>query len=211
MQALAESTGNITVETFMRLLRNHNDGTENAFRPDKGFTGSSVCMHAGPGPIRGSQTVGSMVSHLDGEVPIHFVTGTAAPCTSIFKPVWIDAPADMGPPPGAIYNEETLYWRHELLHRTMLQDMSLLEKFQSERNALEDKFISRALLISKKDGNSRRDFSNQAFADADKLEKAWLSRLSETPNKNQSLWHKSAWKKWNRLAGIPLLGENNER
>jgi PST family polysaccharide transporter len=41
-------------------------------------------MHAGFGPIRGSQTTGSMVSHLDPVHPTHFFTGTAAPCTGLF-------------------------------------------------------------------------------------------------------------------------------
>ena len=39
----------------------------------------TVCWHAGFGPIRSSQSVGAMVSHLAPDVQTHFVTGTSAP------------------------------------------------------------------------------------------------------------------------------------
>ncbi len=55
------------------------------------MTGSRVCMHASFGPVRASQTVGSLVSHLHPEQATHFFTATAAPCTSLFKPAWIDS------------------------------------------------------------------------------------------------------------------------
>ncbi len=74
----------------MGALRDHGAENPERWRPDWGLTGSRVCMHASFGPVRASQTVGSLVSHLHPENPTHFFTATAAPCTSLFKPAWID-------------------------------------------------------------------------------------------------------------------------
>jgi len=82
---LEKKQGAVTVQTMMDLLRDHKSN------PQKGIIEADVCLHAGWGPVRISQTTASMVVLLDGDHPIIFATGTAAPCTSIFKPMWIDA------------------------------------------------------------------------------------------------------------------------
>ena len=46
-------------------------------------------MHAGADDCP-AQTVGSMVSELHEGRVVHWVTGTAAPCISIFKPIVMD-------------------------------------------------------------------------------------------------------------------------
>jgi hypothetical protein len=53
----------------------------------RGITGQTICMHASWGPAKHSQTTQSMVVHLrqDSTVITVWITGTAAPCTSIFK------------------------------------------------------------------------------------------------------------------------------
>lgn len=92
-------------------------------------------------------TTGSLVCHLHPDHPSHFVTGTAAPCTSLFKPVWLDAPLpDTGPPPGATYDASTQFWRHERLHRATLQDYpTRIGYYRSERDGLEAQFVAGAL------------------------------------------------------------------
>ncbi|MDK1025594.1 MAG: C69 family dipeptidase, partial [Gammaproteobacteria bacterium] len=86
--AKLKNRSDITVADIMLALRDHGDGRD----PRRGFTKSNVCMHAGAGRIRRSQTTGSMVSNLTGSNSVHFMTGTAAPCTSLFKPIWTDMP-----------------------------------------------------------------------------------------------------------------------
>jgi secernin len=65
----------------MKLLRNHRDASPD-WSPGIKINGSDVCMHAGFGPVRIDQTVGSLVSHLSSNSQTHWVTGTAAPCLS---------------------------------------------------------------------------------------------------------------------------------
>ena len=76
-----------------------------------------------------------LVSHLDPQHPVHFLTGTAAPCTSIFKPAWVDLELpDVGPASGAAYDEASLWWRHEALHRATLRDpAALIALYGAER------------------------------------------------------------------------------
>lgn len=64
-----------------RHLRTHAHGDD----PLKG-SNRDICMHA-TGPIRRSQTTGSMIAWLRPEGPRIVVTGTTAPCLSPFRPV----------------------------------------------------------------------------------------------------------------------------
>jgi hypothetical protein len=110
MDALQARKGSLMVEDMIAILRSHGDA-DVPYCADHGLTGSMVCMHASLGPIRGSQTVGSMVSklHPDG-LCTHWLTGTAAPCTGIFKPMWVDAVPDVGALPTGSYDEASLFW-----------------------------------------------------------------------------------------------------
>src|SRR5262249_44400702 len=145
MAALQEGKGAIDVPFMINLLRTHlpDGGTGTNWQPQNGpFLSTDVCLHGSIGPIRDSNTTGSLVVHLDKKHPTIFVTGTASACTSIFKPVWMDAPLpDMGPAPTDEYDLHSLFWRHELLHRATIQDFERrIVTYRDERNAHEKNF-----------------------------------------------------------------------
>jgi secernin len=75
----------------------------------------------------------------------HWVTGTAAPCLSLFKPVALGHPLPpMGPTPTDRYDPESLWWRHERLHRTALDDFpAALAMIGDERDGAETAFRER--------------------------------------------------------------------
>jgi len=212
MELLNAKRGDITIETIMSVLRDHGQADGSQRSADESLAGADVCMHAGFGPIRISQTTGSMVSYLDQKSPLHFITGTAAPCTSIFKPVWIDAfspdnfpslKTSIGPNPNEIYNPDTLFWRHEVLHRTTLHDhANCIKTFASDRDALEREFVSDAFGAQNKNAKSRAEVTADCFSCADAAEKDWLGRVREAPSKENRL-HASAWAAFNREAKIP--------
>jgi secernin len=212
LELLNAKRGQITVETMMSALRDHGQADGSQRSADESLAGADICMHAGFGPIRISQTTGSMVSYLDQKDSLHFVTGTAAPCTSIFKPVWLDAfspgnspslSASLGPTPNEIYNPVTLFWRHETLHRTTLRDHeNLIQTFATNRDALEREFVAEAFGVRNKNAKSRAEVTATCFTRADAAEKEWLERVRGAPSKENRL-HAAAWSVFNREAKIP--------
>jgi hypothetical protein len=170
------------------------------------LTTLNVCAHAGFGPIRASQTTGSVVSHLTEEHQTHFVTVTAAPCTSLFKPIWLDTDLpDPGPVPSGTYDAATLFWRHEALHRATLREYAVRSAlYQSERDALEHGFIEGAL--ARRDGSSadRTAYSARCFAEADAAEAGWLKRvLAQRVASRSGPLYTMAWRRFNRAARLP--------
>ncbi|MCH9003311.1 MAG: transposase, partial [Planctomycetes bacterium] len=82
-----------TVADMMRVLQDHGRGRTD---PHYAFTHGGLhapCVHAG-GAITSSQTTASWVSELRPGDCRHWATATAAPCTSLFKPVAVDTPVD---------------------------------------------------------------------------------------------------------------------
>ena len=159
-------------------------------------------MHASLGPIRVSQTTGSMIVSLDQNHPVVFSTGTSAPCTGIFKPCWVDTPlGDKYPDPTGQYNPETIFWSHERLHREVfLNYPDRVAAYQSDRDTLEEEFIHGALALRNASPHERAAFSEACFQEAAAAEKDWLELVYQVPEK-KSLLHAAAWQRFNKEAG----------
>ena len=203
---LSAQQGGVTPGTVISALRDHGEQAGPDWRPDRGLTGPTVCMHAAFGPIRFSQTTGSMVCHLHPRHPTHLVTATAAPCTSVFKPVWMDAPLpNTGPEPTAVYDPATLFWRHEELHRATLRDYpSRIEMYRAERDALEAEMVGGALERAARAADERAAYAAGCFAQAGEAEARWLERVSGAeirarPNRLYTL----SWNRVGRQARMP--------
>jgi secernin len=193
--------GKVSIESMMATLRHHND--EN-FDPQHSITDVDVCMHAGFGPIRVSQSTASMVVYLDKNNPLIFATGTSAPCTSIFKPFWMDAASNLnlGPAPTG-QADSSLYWTHEKLHRaTLVNYPERIKTYAADRDALEKKFIEGALkLHNTASAKERADFTNQCLAESLAAETEWLKRVEALPVKKTFL-HSMAWNGFNKKAEL---------
>jgi secernin len=197
----------LAVGDLLAALRDHG-GEERDYRPDRGLTGATACMHAGFGPLRSSQTTASMVARLTAEGPTLLVTGTAAPCTSLYKPLWLDAGLpDLGPEPTDRYDSATLFWRHERLHRATLSDyVTRMAHYAPERDALEGQFVAQTLQAEGASLAERLALTERCFAEADAAETRWLQALSglkrrTVPRPLCAL----AWRDRNRRAGMPAL------
>jgi len=149
---------------LMRALRDHG----NAGGPRYGLLAGGLgapCVHAG-GVLAGAQTTASWVSELRPGLARHWATGTAAPCTSLFKPVRIDSPVDCGAPPTDRADSSSLWWRHERLHRQVLRDPArLLPLLTGERDALESEWLAQP------------PEPRAAFAEGDRRLEEWTRRV----------------------------------
>jgi len=126
---------------MMALLRDHRGGAAPPWELLFGGL-SAPCVHAG-GLAAASQTTASWVSELSPGRVRHWVTGTAAPCTGLFKPVRVEAPLELGPAPTDADDGRSLWWRHERLHRAALRDPErLLPLFAPERDAVEARWLA---------------------------------------------------------------------
>ena len=148
----------------MSALRDHGDGDEPHYRWLNGAM-AAPCMHAG-GVVAASQTTASWVSDLRPGLVRHWVTGTAAPCVGLFKPVRVEDPLDLGAPPTDRADSHSLWWRHERLHRQVMRDPARLRPlFAAERDAVEARW--RAQLPQ----------PSAAFAEGDRLLADWTVRV----------------------------------
>ncbi len=203
---LRDHPGQIDVLRATSYLRDHGADATPEWSPAPSLRDWDVCMHAGFGPFRISQSVGSMVAQLTPEFPTFWLTGSSAPCTSIFKPVWIDSGfPDLGPSPKGEYDAATLWWRHESLHRAVLRDYSTrMALYQPERDALEAEFRSRADLIHARTAAERLAFSADCFARAAQATDRWTMQIQNTPiHKPTPTLFRLAWAGFNQRARLP--------
>lgn len=194
---LAAQRGRIDVASAMRLLRDHGD-IDPGWTPAKGVTGQTVCAHAGPGPIRVAQSTGSMVSHVTADDITVWLTGTSAPCTSVFKPVWFEGGLSAGPVPGKRFDPSTRWWRHELLHRATLRNYpERIASYAKLRDDLEGQFVVGAATAA-----DRGAFTAACFATADAAEQQWLQAVNAIPPGKVPALYRRAWRSWDYLAGM---------
>ena len=176
---------------LMRVLRDHGEGR--AAPAYSWLTGAmgAPCMHAG-GVLAASQTTASWVAALGPSGISHWVTGTAAPCIGLFKPVGVDTPIDLGPEPGDRDDGASLWWRHERLHRRVIRDpVTLGALFLSERDALEAFWLSDP------------PTSAEAFAEGDRRLAEWTARVeAATATDNLPRHVRRYWRRRNRGSGL---------
>lgn len=196
--------GRLQVADVMRILRDHGE-PEEGWRPRDGGE-RTLCMHAA-GPERQGQTTGSLVSEIGRDGVVHWVTATAAPCISLFKPVWLDlgVPAH-GPPPTDHFDPAALWWRHEQLHRGALASdfAAVLGRLAPERDALEARFRELVAPVAGADAMSRRRVMDDCWRMATEAESRWLCALNPVDTPPDGDAAAAAWREHSQLAGAPV-------
>jgi secernin len=182
-----------SVADIIDILRDHGaEHTEPVYSWLNGAM-SAPCMHAG-GVTAASQTTGSWVCELSPAGQAHWVTGTAAPCLGLFKPVGIDGPVELGPAASDLADSESLWWRHEQLHRRVMRDPAVLRPlFIGERDEVESAW------------RGKPPESRQAFAENDGLLSRWTEMVRKHPVQDiRPLFVRRYWAKRNRWAGLDM-------
>ncbi len=203
---LQQKAGCLTAADLMEYLRYHGEKANADWSPDRAILGSEVCMHFGFGPVRINQTTGSMVSHLAGDQMTHWMTGTAAPCTSIFKPVWVDAglPEQNGQIPTGKADDQSIWWQHERLHRQVIRDYAArMKAYRSERDNLEAGFRQGAAKTTAMSVVEKLAFSRDCFERSTDATRAWAECFGAMPvRRTAAFYYRQAWKKVNWEAGL---------
>ncbi len=180
-----------SVLDMMALLRDHgrHRSAPHYARLNGGI--GAPCVHAG-GMVVNSQTTASWVAELAPGGATHWVTGTAAPCTSLFKPVRLDEPLDLGPEPTDRYDPASLWWRHERFHRRAMWDPeALMSAIARERDHVEAGWVAEPPEPEK------------AFAEGDRLLEGWTERaLAASLADRRPAWTRRYWAKRDRRAGL---------
>ena len=195
----------ISLQNIANNLRaHHRDSKDIAAGSNK-----DICMHAG-GFIRRSQTCGSMISKLSAisisselskSENLHFITGTSAPCLSIFKPVSFDFDLNFG----VLNHDETevensLWKKHEDVHRRLLFLPEERKSFTEQLHQVEAKMVS----IFEK---PYHDITKEDFINADKIvmdfeNQAILQYKNQTINYSLFNPYSRFWKQMNKLDGF---------
>ncbi|MBL8773640.1 MAG: hypothetical protein JNK30_19800 [Phenylobacterium sp.] len=201
---LAADAPSIGLGAVMAALRTHGDEGAAEWSPATAPT-RSVCMHAA-GDDRGGQTTGSMAAELRAEAPpLAWVTGTAAPCLSVFKPAFVDLPLPQhGPPAGDREDLSTLWWRHERLHRAVIRGdyQAALMHIAPERDALEEDIRRRITAVRDADAATRTRTVADCWQAAESAEAAWQARLAGAALGATPSDFVQTWARFDRLAGI---------
>ena len=185
LAAGAKSPGDL-----MAILRDHGAGRRWPLYARSNGAMRAPCMHAG-GLVAASQTTASWVAELRPGDARHFATATAAPCLSVFKPVRVEQPLALGPPPTDRFDADTLWWRHERLHRFLIADPARAGEYVAERDALEARILAEPVPPA------------TAFALADALLRRWLARLATQPRVDRRpLLVRRYWQKRDARAGL---------
>lgn len=190
MHHLASKT--LGAQHLFAALRDHGARYSNpSYRWTNGGM-NAACMHGG-GILASAQTTGSWVTEiLNGEVR-HWVTATAAPCTSLFKPVRIDKPLALGSPQNKA--DDSLWWRHERFQRSVMRNPEpLRDCYVPERNALEAEWTDNP------------PDPAAAFAKGDELLSKWSDAVAKRSVEDTRPGQvKRYWQKRNQIAGVKLL------
>jgi secernin len=202
--SLQSGKGEITVQTMFDLMRQHGAG----YHPAQAPAHRNICVHAGPQPNRWWQADGVLVSDVGSHGVLAWVTGTSGNCVSIFKPVFLGLELpDVGPYPGEHFDDRSLWWKHELLHRRAMADFDgLVPLIRQDFDLLEAQFLADAECVKSGAPAEKYDFMEYCFNRAWQATEAWIERLrGRTELKFDDPAYRSMWQKLNAEAGLTGL------
>lgn len=185
LQCLSATAPAPSLAAMAQHLRTHAGGHED---PARG-SNADLCLHAA-GFIRRSQTTGSMVAYSGSDGPRIAVTGTSAPCLSIFRPVDFTGGWSVLTTQGQ-EAVAPLWAANERLHRRALCDALLRDEIRRNREEVEA-VVFKAL--------SRGDHA--ALQDADAGAFQWHQRRLQGLDQAGAGRPSRYWRRLNQRDGI---------
>ncbi len=201
-QQIRDTQGQFKVFDAFQILRTHH-GEDQKFSPGKSSMSSDVCMHAGYGPIRVSQTTGSLVTRSKSGVEDIWLTASAAPCLSLFLPLGLGLNQLFDFVPEKKFDNNSYWWKHEILHRRILRNyQEHISEYSSARNKIEKDFQIRFDKV--KGPEDHEDFWVDVKRQCSEFLEEWLEKTQPTGKTTNSWLYQKAWEKNNLDAKINL-------
>lgn len=199
---LVSRRGAITMHDMARVLRDVGD--EEEYDPTLDERPLRVCMHAGPNPARFWHATGAMISEVFPDGEIVWMTATSATDLSIFKPLFFGIPLpDVGLRPEGTDTADTLWWRHERLHRrAMAHYRSVKPEMRAEFDALERQFHDEALSLRRASTKLKAEFVAWCWHTASLNTERWIDQLERRPFALAHAGYKAMWDRFNAEAAI---------
>lgn len=194
--------GSFTVQDAFSILRSHNSGDD--FEPHKGDM-SCICLHA-TGLFTPSQTTGSMVVEIRKEQPITvWLTGTSAPCLSLFKPFYFGTNVldESNFVAATAQLDASYWWQWEVFHRKILSRyLKWAFKLTATQHIYEEDWLQNdAELIKKGNIEVLGELSQSALNQSVRLKDTYLEDIENTKNV-KALLYKYYWYKQNKKVGL---------
>lgn len=201
-QLLAAHDGKLTAQQMMAVLRDHGpEGEAPDWTPER-TKHRSICMHAAEGARR-SQTAASWVTEWTPDGAVHWVTASAAPCLSLFKPVVMGAAlaADDHAPTDK-FSHRARWWRHELWHRGALCNYAeAAASISDERDQLERKFAD---VVSRASTEAIAQVIASCWREADEAEARWAAYPTHDGYTRCGADYAASWAEHDRVGMVPL-------
>jgi secernin len=192
------------LKNAFELLRYHNENFDVENQPD--FPGY-ICLHGfaaqNGSSIGGNSAWVGQLNPEDGNMG--WFTVTAGTCLSIFKPVYpgVALANIVGPLPSNVFDPNTLWWKHELLHRRVLADFNkLMPLIRKDFDNIEAEFLEEAPRYRKSSMDEKRKYMKYCFSKAQQAENAWIADLSRRSFSFRNPRYGEYWKRYNQEAGI---------
>ena len=195
----------IDLKNAMDILRSHQN---EKFHPEKSFLMNDVCAHSANSLTRHAvQTCNSMIAELDEDSPpIIWTTMTSAPCTSVFKPMGLSDgfAKDISVDDGRYFDEDSIWWFHELLHRKILRNYPELIKVVREEFREFELSLLKNIQQTKSD-TAIEIITKESIKKHRQIITKFVDRLPQMDVKPTTGWlFNRYWNHINRQAKIPL-------
>lgn len=180
-----------SVLSAFSVLRQHNNNASDSKLFVKGSV-KSVCMHAGG---IGDHTTGSMVVFYIGGKPYVWVTGSATPCLSVFKPVTFSK--TQAPVFESEKDSLNYFIEREKVNRAIYAGLINADSHRERIKQLENEFVTKFLLIIKDNGEALEKFCNDCAIEEQKLYDSYqpqVKLLEEGKGNLPPYWQKKSLK-----------------
>lgn len=198
---LAQNRGQVSVRTAFDTLRHHGEN----YHPAVGEVPTNICMHAGPQKNRGWQACSAMVAEMSAAGVVGWFTATSGTCLSIFKPVFPGVELPQIGIPSEQYSPDTLWWKHEHLHRRAMLDFdNLMPAIRADFDRIEADFMAEAATVIKGTLAEKQAFVDHCFQTAEQATDAWIARLGAMPEADSGdPAYNQMWEGYNQQAEFP--------